>query len=64
MPILPAVPAVADAQFVLYTLFVHLEVDIDGKLKQVVVVAAVKEPLDSAQFGNGFLVSIVNKIKS
>ena len=49
MPVFPAVPAVADAEFGLDLPVAHLLIDPDGLVAQRGVVSAVEEPFDGTQ---------------
>ena len=49
VPIFPIVDAVPDSELILDPLLHHLHVEFEGKLHEIVVIAAVEEPLDAAQ---------------
>ena len=61
MPIFPVVNAIADAQFIFDAGIAHQLVQADGKIKEKIIVAAVKEPLNRTQLLLGLLVSLFNE---
>ena len=61
VPVLPAVPAVADAELAADAAGAHLLEEGDGQVHEAVVVAAVEEPLHGAELLEGGVIGLVDE---
>lgn len=63
MPVLPVVDAVADAEFAVDFLLFHKKEEFRVQPGEEVVIPAVDEPGDGAEFAEGFLGSVLEEIQ-
>jgi len=61
VPVFPAVPAVADAEFGADVLVAHFLVEGQGQVQEVVVIAAVEEPLHGTEFLQRGVIGLVDE---